>query len=58
MKPSDYPYYQQVETNEKKILFYEFSYEFAIRMLINIEFQTTILSLKTKAGRTVPFKAS
>ena len=43
---------------KKKTLFYEFSYEFAIRMLINIKFQTTILPLKTKAGRTVPFMAS
>ena len=58
VKPSDYPYYQQVETNEKKILFYEFSYEFAIRMLIHIKFQTTILPLKTKAGRTVPLMVS
>ena len=45
-QPSDFPYYQQVETSEKKSLFYEFSYEFAIRMLINIEFQTTIFLQK------------
>ena len=43
---------------KKKLLFYEFSYEFAIRMLINIKFQTTILPLKTKAGQTVPLMAS
>jgi hypothetical protein len=52
-QPSDCPYYQQVETSEKKLLFYEFSYEFAIRTLINLKFQTTIFLQKTEAGRTV-----